>query len=329
MWGKGWLIRNVLAVGLGAALGAGPALATTAPDFDSWLAGVREEAIADGVSPATIDEAFKAVYVNSRVIELDRKQPESRITFAEYRERVVTPARVATGRARLAELGPLLTEIGDRYGVAPRFIVALWAVESNFGEHIGGYPVITALATLAYEGRRAEFFRRELIDALHIVDDGHVTAGNMLGSWAGAMGQSQFMPSSFRRYAVDEDGDGRRNIWDSTADVMGSIANYLAKHEWTPDQSWGRAVQLPQGFDRGLVSLDIEKPVAEWQRLGVRRPGGGDLPGHHLAASLVQPDGPGTATYIVYGNYKVIMKWNRSTYFATAVGQLADLIGQE
>lgn len=326
---KSWLRRGWIAVGLVTVLGAAPALAETEAEFKAWLAGVRAEAIADGVSAATVDEAFKMVYVNSRVIELDRKQPEGQITFVEYRERVLTPARIETGRAKLAELGPMLSKVGHRYGVPPRFIVALWAIESNFGEQIGAYPVITALATLGYEGRRADFFRGELIEALHIVDDGHVTAGNMLGSWAGAMGQCQFMPSSFRRYAVDEDRDGRRNIWDSTIDVIGSIANYLASHGWKADQTWGRAVKLPQGFDSGLVSLEIEKPVAEWQKLGLRLSNGGDLPGHHLAASVVQPDGPGTAAFIIYANYKAIMKWNRSTYFATAVGQLADLIGQE
>jgi len=328
MSARDWLRRFWIAALLTGALVA-PAAADTQAAFKEWLAGVRADAIAGGISAGTVDEAFKAVYVNSRVIELDSKQPESRITFVEYRERVVTPARIETGRARLAELGPLLQKIGHRYGVPPRFILALWAIESNFGEHIGSYPVITALATLGFEGRRAEFFRGELIDALRIVDEGHISAGNMLGSWAGAMGQCQFMPSSFLRFAVDEDGDGRRNIWDSTADVFGSIANYLAGQGWKADETWGRAVRLPQGFDSGLVSLEIEKPVSEWQKLGLRLPDGSELPGHHLPASVVQPDGPGTNAFIVYANYKAIMKWNRSTYFATAVGQLADSIGQE
>jgi len=303
--------------------------ADQAADFKVWLAGVREEAVAAGIAAATIDEAFAMVYVNSRVIELDRKQPEGTITFADYLARVVTPERVAAGRARLAELKPLLAEIEKRYGVEPRFVVALWAAESNYGEQIGGYPVVTALATLAFEGRRAEFFRGELIDALHILDEGQITPGNMLGSWAGAMGQSQFMPSSYRRFAVDEDGDGRRNIWDSTADVLGSIANYLAKQNWRPGESWGRAVRLPAGFDTGLATLDLEKSIADWEALGVRRADGGELPGKHLMASLVQPDGPTGPSFLVYPNYKVIMQWNRSTYFATAVGQLADLLAQE
>ena len=305
------------------------ARADEAADFKVWLAGVREEAVAAGIAAATIDEAFAMVYVNSRVIELDRKQPEGTITFADYLARVVTPERVAAGRARLAELKPLLAEVEKRYGVEPRFVVALWAAESNYGEQIGGYPVVTALATLAFEGRRAEFFRGELIDALHILDEDQITPGNMLGSWAGAMGQSQFMPSSYRRFAVDEDGDGRRDIWDSTADVLGSIANYLAKQNWRPGESWGRAVRLPAGFDTGLATLDLEKPIADWEKLGVRRADGGALPGKQLMASLVQPDGPTGPSFLVYPNYKVIMQWNRSTYFATAVGQLADLLAQE
>jgi membrane-bound lytic murein transglycosylase B len=218
--------------------------------------------------------------------------------------------------------------VSERYGVEPRFVVALWAIESNYGEHIGSYPVLTALATLAFEGRRAAFFRGELIHALHILEEDRIAPGNMLGSWAGAMGQCQFMPSSYRRFAVDEDGDGRRNIWDSVPDVLGSIANYLAKQAWRPDQTWGRAVRVPAGFDANLVTLDSSKPIADWEKLGVRRADGGELPGKHLEASLVQPDGPGGPSFLVYENYRVIMQWNRSTYFATAVGQLADLIAQ-
>jgi peptidoglycan lytic transglycosylase B len=305
------------------------ARADESADFKVWLAGLRQDAIADGISAATVDEALGMVYVNSRVIELDRKQPEGTITFADYLARVITPERVANGRARLAELKPVLEEVAARYGVEPRFVVALWAVESNYGEQIGSYPVVTALATLAFEGRRAEFFRGELIEALHILDEGQISPGNMLGSWAGAMGQCQFMPSSYRRFAVDEDGDGKRNIWDSTADVLGSIANYLAKQNWRPRESWGRAVRLPAGFDTGLVTLDLEKSIAAWEALGVRRADGGELPGASFMASLVQPDGPTGPSFLVYPNYKVIMKWNRSTYFATAVGQLADLFAPE
>lgn len=304
------------------------ALADEATEFKAWLKGVREEAIAGGVSAATVDEALSMVYVNSRVIELDRKQPEGTITFAEYLDRVITPERVAAGRRLLSELQPILARVADKYGVEPRFIVALWAVESNYGEQIGSYPVVTALATLAFEGRRAEFFRGELMHALYILDEEPITAGNMLGSWAGAMGQSQFMPSSYRRFAVDEDGDGRRNIWDSVPDVLGSIANYLAKQDWQPEQTWGRAVRVPAGFDTNFVTLDSSRAVADWAQLGVRRADGGDLPGKHLQASLVQLDGPSGPSFLVYPNYKVIMQWNRSTYFATAVGQLADLLDQ-
>jgi len=321
-------VAALVLAGLAVAL-AFAARADEAAEFKTWLAALREEAIADGVQPATVDAALGIVYVNSRVIELDRKQPEGTITFADYLGRVVTPERVATGRNLLAELKPVLAGVAERYGVEPRFVVALWAIESNYGEQIGSYPVLTALATLAFEGRRAEFFRGELIQALHILDEEKMEPGNMLGSWAGAMGQCQFMPSSFRRFAVDEDGDGRRNIWDSTPDVLGSIANYLSRQSWRAHETWGRAVRLPVGFDANLVTLDAAKPIADWQKLGVRRIDGGELPGKHLEASLVQPDGPTGPSFLVYPNYKVIMQWNRSTYFATAVGQLADKLAQE
>lgn len=338
--GKGMNRRRVLRAlaGGGSALAVAPALMLgprpafadlDITQFNAWIQGVREEAATRGVSPATLDEAFQGVAFNYDVIALDQKQPESTITFVDYLARVVNDKRVAAGRDLYRQNLPLLTRIGTLYGVQPRFIVALWGIESNYGAQQGDYRIVEALATLAYEGRRADFFRKELINALEILEHHDVTAGNMLGSWAGAMGQCQFMPSSYLRFAVDADGDGKRDIWNSTADVFGSIANYLAGNDWKPDQTWGREVKLPAHIDSNLISLDIEKPLEEWKKLGLRRVDGGDLPVvHKLDASLVRPDDTTGPAYLVYGNYKAIMKWNRSTYFATAVGTLADRIEQ-
>jgi membrane-bound lytic murein transglycosylase B len=244
--------------------------------------------------------------------------------------RVVPQARIDGGRAQLRDNAELLAKVEARYGVPPRFIVALWAVESDFGRITGNFPTIAALATLAYDGRRAAFFREELFQAIRIVDKGHVRPQDMRGSWAGAMGQNQFMPSSYLAYAIDFDGDGRADIWGSRADVFASTANYLAKVGWRRDETWGRLVRLPEGFDRGLIDhAKVQRPAAEWRALGVRLTDGRAIPDdHRSAASLVQPGGADGPTYLVYENYRALLRWNRSLYFATAVGHLADKIAQ-
>ena len=187
--------------------------------------------------------------------------------------------------------------------------------------------MIASLATLAYDGRRSAYFRGELLQALIILNEGHITADAMVGSWAGAMGQSQFMPSSFLNFAVDFDGDNRRDIWTTKADVFASAANYLARSGWRDDQTWGREVRLPAGFELALADLDVVKRLSEWQALGVRRADGGDLPARDLKASVVLPGGEGGPAFVIYDNYRTILKWNRSSYFAVSVGYLADLIG--
>ncbi len=325
------LLRRVVSLALGLlALGliCGGPVAANEQSFDAWRDGLRQEALKDGISGTTFDAAFTGVQPIPRIIELDRSQPEFTMTFPEYLERVVPQARIDKARAMLREHRVILDEVGRKYGVQPRFIVALWGIESDFGRRTGDFSVVASLATLAYDGRRSDFFRKELMDALHILEERHITPERMIGSWAGAMGQNQFMPSSFRMYAVDYDGDGRRDIWGSQADIFASIANYLHNYDWKPDQTWGRPVRLPAGFDNNLVSLEVEKPISEWQRLGVRTFAGEALPTRDLMASVVQPDGAGGAAFLVYENYKKIMRWNRSTFFATAVGQLADYAGQ-
>ena len=298
-----------------------------AESFAEWREGVRSEALDLGISPAIFDAAFSGIEPIPRIIELDRSQPETTITFAQYLERVVPDSRVAQGRKLLATHRALLEPIGREYGVPPRFIVALWGIETSFGKFLGGFPVIGALATLAHDGRRSAYFRQELLEALRILEDGHITPDAMVGSWAGAMGQSQFMPSSFVRYAVDHDGDGKRDIWGTHADVFASAANYLAQAGWREGETWGRQVRLPAGFDPALADLKVKKTLAEWQKLGLRRANGADLPQAAMSGSVVMPGGEEGPAYLVYDNYRTIMRWNRSFYFATSVGLLADRIG--
>jgi membrane-bound lytic murein transglycosylase B len=306
-------------------LGGGKAAAAES-DFNAFLAGVRRDAAAQGIRPGTIDLAFRYVQFLPRVVELDHKQPERKLTFAEYMAKVVTQQRLDDARQRLADNWQLLQRVRQRFNVQPRFVVALWGVESDFGKIMGDYFVPAALATLAFEGRRGPMFRSELIAALKIIDQGNVRPDAMLGSWAGAMGQCQFMPTTYLSYAVDFDGDGRRDIWNDRADVLGSIAHYISRLGWRGNESWGRQVTLPSNFDQRLAGLDNRRPVAEWERLGLRAAGNVPLTGREPDASLVMPDGPGGTALLVYDNFRVIKKWNNSTYFAAAVGYIADSI---
>jgi membrane-bound lytic murein transglycosylase B len=317
--------RQILAVPvLGALCSLVRPAAAAAGVFDTFLAGIRREAAAQGIRASTIEAALRNTEFLPHVIELDRKQPERQLTFNEYLEKVVTEQRMESARRELAENRVLLDGIWRRFSVEPRFIVALWGIESDFGRVMGNYAVASALATLAYDGRRSSYFRGELISALRIIDQGHIRADNMMGSWAGAMGQCQFMPSTFLGYAVDYDGDGRRDIWNDRADVLASIANYVARLGWRGGEGWGRAVMLPAGFDVRYSGLEIKRPTGEWSRLGVRGADAGPLLGREGEASLVVPDGAGGRAFLVYDNFRTIMRWNKSTYFAAAVGYLAD-----
>ena len=313
----------LLAVPLG-----GRIAAAAESDFSSFLAGVRRDAAAQGIRPATIDIAYRYIQYLPRVVELDRKQPEHKMTFAEYVEKVVTQQRIDDARRHLADNSALLQQVWQRFRVQPRFVVTLWGVESDFGRTMGSYSVPAALATLAYDGRRGAMFRAELIAALKILDQGNVRIDNMVGSWAGAMGQCQFMPTTFLSYAVDFDGDGRRDIWNSRIDVLGSIANYVSRLGWRGEESWGREVVVPNDFDSRLAGLDNRRSTGEWSRLGVRPVGAALFTGREPAASLVLPDGVGGTALLVYDNFRVIKKWNNSNYFAAAVGYIADSIAR-
>jgi peptidoglycan lytic transglycosylase B len=304
------------------------------PSFEDWLAALRTEAAQRGFSTRTVDHTLAHAVLIPRVVELDHQQPEVTLTFEQYLARVVNDARAAKARQKLAENRALLQRVAHRYGVQPRFIVALWGIETNFGQITGGFSVIDALMTLAYDGRRSAFFRQELFNALSIVQNRGIPPREMRGSWAGAMGQSQFMPSTYLAHAVDFDGDGKADIWNSHADVFASIAHYLSDLGWRADETWGRAVRLPDGFDTALINgVRLDKParpLAGWESLGIRRAEGGALPRRDVAAWLIQPSGAGAGelAYLVYSNYRALLQWNRSLFFATAVGYLADRIDQ-
>jgi membrane-bound lytic murein transglycosylase B len=308
-------------------LGLTPLGAERRQGFGSWLVGLRKEALVKGISQSTLDHALEGLEPMPQVIELDRNQPEFTLTLVEYFNRVVTERRVAQGRKKLTENRNLLEQISEYYGVQPRFLVALWGIETNFGRWTGDFPVIRATATLAHDGRRSTFFRKELLHALRILDQGHISADKMMGSWAGAMGQFQFMPSSFHNFAVDHDGDGRVDIWNNLGDGFASAANYLSHFGWVRGQNWGQKACLPTQFDQTCVGLEIQKPLSEWQTLGVRPLRGQDLSdGGTLIASILQPDGPEGQVFLVYDNYRTLLSWNRSHHFGITVGMLADRI---
>ena len=324
--------RMMLAAPLAAASGVfvGSSAKASEGDFYAFLYAVRREAAAQGVRLSTVDLALRSAQYLPHVIELDHHQPEQVLTFAQYLQKTVSPQRKENARRQLYDNRQLLDAVWRRYDVEPRFIVALWGLESDFGAITGNYIVVSSLATLGFDGRRGSYFRGELISALRILDQGNVAVGNMTGSWAGAMGQCQFMPSTFLGYAVDYDGDGRRNIWTNRADVLASIANFIAHLGWREGQTWGRAVLLPPGFDARFTGLGVRRPVGEWSRLGVRSADAGPLAAHEIEASLVMPDGVDGPALLVYDNFRTIMRWNKSTYFAAAIGYLADsMLGRE
>jgi len=293
-------------------------------DFYTFLAGIRRDAIGRGIRASTIDLAFRNAQFLPHVIDLDRKQPERVLTFTQYIAKVVTPQRKEDARRQLAENRVLLDAVSRHYNVEPNIMVALWGLESDFGRLPGNIPTISALATLTYDGRRGAYFRSELMAALRILDRGDIRVDEMIGSWAGAMGGPQFMPSSYLDYAVDWDGDGRRDIWNSRGDVLASIANYIRGLGWRGGQSWGQDVLLPSGFNLGFAGLNARRPTGEWSRLGVRSIDAGPLAARESDASLVMPEGVNGPALLVYANFRAIMKWNPSTYFAVSVGYLAD-----
>jgi membrane-bound lytic murein transglycosylase B len=292
-----------------------------AAGFPTFLDGLRAEAARGGIRPEIIDVALRGLQPNAEVLRLDRHQPEFTLTWAQYRARVLPPTRLSKARDHYDQDGALLAEIGQHYGVDPRIVVGIWGLESGFGANTGGFSVIQALATLAYDGRRAAFFRGELLRALHILNAGDIAVAKMTGSYAGAMGQPQFMPSAYLSYAVDYDGDGKRNIWSSRPDIFASVANYLARCGWRAGEPWGQPVQVPSAY-AGPEGRDHMRPLAEWQASGIRRADGTKFSRGDVRGALVLPDGSGGEAFMVYQNFHVIRRYNPSDFYALAVGLL-------
>jgi lytic murein transglycosylase len=294
------------------------------PGWDAWVRAFRGRAEAQGIAPATLDAAFRHAGFLPGVIERDRNQTEFTRSTEDYLAIAVSDERLALGRQMLARWRPLLVEIEGRYGVEPQVVAAIWGLESFFGTRRGEVPVVSALSTLAYEGRRGAFFERQLLAALKILQHGDVTADRMTGSWAGAMGHTQFIPTSYLAYAVDFRGDGRRDIWsEDPTDALASTASYLARSGWTHGQPWGVEVRLPAGFDAGLAGRDTVKATAAWTALGVRDMDGRPVPDHG-AASILIPAGSAGPAFMVFHNFTVLGRYNNAQNYIIGVGHLAD-----
>lgn len=320
-------IRNTALAALalvGGSLVSAPAAAMGALEFQACVDGLAERARENGISPAVIEHNLSGLVLQERVLELDRGQPEFVTTFSDYFQRRVTEQRVERGRELLREHRDLLDRVYRLYGVPPRYLVAFWGMETNYGSYFGRMPVIESLVTLACDQRRAEFFSRQLVAALRIIDEGAINPRRMRGSWAGAMGHVQFMPSVFLQYAVDYDGDGRRDLYGSIPDAMASAANYLSSIGWDTGWRWGREVRLPEGFPYHLAGRDQRRSVSEWRALGVRDAYGRELPAGDTEAALLVPSGHEGPAFLVYPNFDVIMEWNRSQLYALSVGRMAD-----
>lgn len=293
--------------------------------WSAWVTQLRTEAVANGIRPELFDSIFSNIKgPDQRILRFEKTQPEKRITFMAYRQSRADAFRIKLGRSEIRKHADLLNGIGARYGVNPCFIVSLWGLETSYGHFMGTFPVIQSLATLAYASPRGPFFRKELLIALHIVSDGHVKIEDFKGEWAGASGHPQFMPSSWLKYAVDYSGTGRKDIWKDFGDAFASIANYLVQHGWQKNGPWAIAVTVPATMDKALINTNTEKTLSEWQRLGVQPADGRPWPTGQLKASMVEP--LGGPTMLIFNNFKVLMQWNRSVYYAGTVGYMAEQI---
>lgn len=311
--------------------------------FEAWLQEVRSAALAAGIAQTTLDTALTGMTVSETVIKLDRQQAPNSVTpsFQTYISKRLTDDKIRRGLNRKQEVLDAVSQASTSYGVPKGVLLAIWGMETNYGSFTGNFPILPALATLAYEGRRSELFRRELWAALQIIDRNMATVDDLRGSWAGAFGQTQFMPTSYLRYAVDANGDGRRDILGDFDDAFASTANYLVSHGWKPGLNWGFAVQVPAGLDRTALRQDslpescsrvIEKhsrwlTAAEWQTMGISvadaRQG---WPSPETKMSLLEPDGPGGPAFLTTENYRAFLKYNCSNFYALSVAQLADAL---
>lgn len=317
--------RRLCSVAVSVALSfsaAAPAFANSA----EFVRSLWPQAEARGVSRSSFEAAFAGYNYVPKVMELTRKQPEFTQTVKQYLDKRVTAAQANKGKAMWGEWAQTLAAAEQRWGVQPEIVLAIWGMETNFGGFMGGENTIHALATLTEGGYRADFFRDELLTALRIVSDGHVSPTNMVGSWAGAMGHTQFMPSSFMRYAVDFSGDGRKDIWNSVPDALGSTANYLKSFGWRPGETWGYEIKLPSNFDFAAARGIERAPLSQWQAMGVQRVSGRPFPRPTDSARLYMPAGASGPAFLLLPNFDVIKRYNNSNSYALAVGHLADRI---
>ncbi len=312
------------------------------PKWEDWLKGVRKEAEERGIRAAILDETLTGLTPLERIIKADQNQAEFVETLDTYLAKRVSQLRIDNGRKAMAENAEVLQRVADKYDVQPEYIVAIWGMETAYGKIAPDENAIQAIATLAYDPRRGAYFRKELFAALEILNHDFISPGEMKASWAGAMGQPQFMPTSYLQYADDFDGDGHRDIWNNRGDTFASIANYLKSYAWKGDQIWGYEVSLPDGFPAKLAAVgSYDKggcramnehskalPVSEWQAMGVRDREGNDLPQADLEATLVEPDGETGRAFLTFGNYRAILRYNCANFYAIAVGRLADLVKQ-
>jgi membrane-bound lytic murein transglycosylase B len=301
-----------------------PPLIAQDQTFAEWREQLRAEAFSLGISEETLLAIDDLEAPLDRVLELDDAQPEFIQTFTRYLSLRITPLQINRGQALLRQYAVLLEEVRQSYGVQPHYLVSFWAIESNYGRATGGFSVLQALATLAFDPRRADFFRTELLTALKIIDDGHIAVDNMSGSWAGAMGQLQFLPSVFARYGIDGDNDGKIDIWNSLPDIFHSAANFLSQSGWRGDERWGREVLLPSNFDFSLTGTRTRKPLEEWNELGIIQMNGSPIPVANMQASVILPAGAGGPAFLTYANFRATMVYNPSTFYALTVGHLAD-----
>lgn len=294
--------------------------------FSSCTAALADRAKQEGVSQQIIDEVFPHLVHQDRVIELDRSQPEFVQTFPGYFSKRVTDWRTEKGKAMYAKHEKLLHKLSDKYGVPPHYLLAFWGLETNFGSYKGKMPVLDSLATLACDKRRSKYFTQEFLVAVKLMQREKLKKDNMVGSWAGAMGHTQFMPSAYTHYAIDGDGDGQINLWESEEDALSSAANFLASLGWERSFRWGREVKLPEGFNYQESGYKNRKPLSEWHEQGVKKADGSPLGEGETTAYVIVPAGHNGPAFIAYKNFRVIMRWNNSEFYAIAVGVLADRI---
>jgi peptidoglycan lytic transglycosylase B len=294
--------------------------------FAAWLTGFRQEALAAGISDRVFDEAMRSVRPDAAVVEANNNQPEFVRPVWEYLRSAISDTRVANGKAMLQTHASLLSRLEDRYGVDKEVLVAIWGLETGYGSFMGTHRVPRALATLAYQGRRMKFGNEQLLAALKILQNGDIEPHRMTGSWAGAMGHTQFIPTTYNAHAVDFDGDGKRDIWNNIGDALGSAGNYLAQSGWQTDTPWGMEVVLPEGFDYALADKSVSKSLGDWDDLGVRLHGGGavDARGGDVKASLILPAGYKGPAFLVRKNFRTVLRYNNSTSYSLAVNLLAD-----